>query len=233
MIMFKRASTHYGETPVPETPYRRAAQIWDERMGSARAQAANWRLAAFGSLIIAGAAIGGLLWQSTRSIVTPYVVEVDQTGTVRAIGPATEGYKPSDAQIAQILANFIRDVRSVSIDPVVVRENWLRAYDYATDRGAIALNDYALENDPFDAIGRRSVAVDIASVVRASADSFELRWSEKTYANGQFEKLDRYTAHLTIVVAPPRTVDALNKNPLGIYVHGVNWSKDLSTGAPS
>jgi type IV secretion system protein VirB5 len=231
--MFRRSSTSYGETPKPETPYLRAQAVWDERMGTARAQAANWRLAAFGSLAIATLSVGGLIWQSSRSLVTPYVVEVDETGSARAVGPAIESYKPSDAQIAHALAEFIRDVRSVSIDPVVVRENWLRAYDHATDKGAIALNDYARDNDPFKDIGRRSVTVDVGSVVRASDDSFELRWSEKTYQSGQFERQERFTAHLTLVLSPPRTAEALHKNPLGLYVHGINWSKDLSTGEPS
>lgn len=231
--MFKRASIRYGETPLPETPYQKAQSVWDERMGSARAQAANWRFAAFGSIAIAAASVGGLLWQSTRSIVTPYVVEVDAQGSVRAVGPAIAAYEPTDAQIAHHLANFIRSVRSVSIDPVVVRENWLKAYDFATDRGAIALNDYARENDPFAEIGRRSVNVDVTSVVRASDDSFEIRWTEKTYASGQFEKLERFTAHLTIVVSAPRNEQALHQNPLGLYVHGVNWSKDLSSGERS
>lgn len=231
--MFRRSSVHYGEPPKPETPYARAGAEWDERMGTARVAAANWRLAAFGALGLSCLSVGGLLWQSTRSIVTPYVVEVDATGAARAVGPAIETYRPSDAQIAHALAGFIRDVRSVSIDPVVVRENWLRAYDYATDRGALALNDYARNHDPFKDVGRRSVTVEVGSVVRASDDSFELRWSEKTYASGQFEKLERFTAHLTIVLAPPRTAEALHKNPLGLYVHGVNWSKDLSTGERS
>ena len=231
--MFRRSSVHYGEPPKPETPYARAGAEWDERMGTARVAAANWRLAAFGALGLSCLSVGGLLWQSTRSIVTPYVVEVDATGAARAVGPAIETYRPSDAQIAHALAGFIRDVRSVSIDPVVVRENWLRAYDYATDRGALALNDYARNHDPFKDVGRRSVTVEVGSVVRASDDSFEIRWSEKTYASGQFEKLERFTAHLTIVLAPPRTAEALHKNPLGLYVHGVNWSKDLSTGERS
>ncbi|MEQ1930006.1 MAG: conjugal transfer protein TrbF [Parvularculaceae bacterium] len=231
--MFKSSSTSYGAAPKPETPYLKAQAAWDERMGTARAQAANWRLAAFGSLVIASISVGGLIWQSSRSIVTPYVVEVDETGSARAVGPAIESYKPSDAQIAHALANFIRDVRSVSIDPVVVRENWLRAYDHATDKGAIALNDYARDNDPFKDIGRRSVTVDVGSVVRASDDSFELRWSEKTYQSGQFQGQERFTAHLTLVLSPPRTAEALHKNPLGLYVHGINWSKDLSTGEPS
>jgi type IV secretion system protein TrbF len=231
--MFRRASVHYGEAPIPETPYARAGAEWDARIGSARAAAANWRLAAFGAILVAGAAVGGLLWQSTRSIITPYVVEIDGAGAVRAIGPANASWTPSDAIIAQALGEFIRDVRSVSIDPVIVRQNWLRAYDHATDKGAMALNDYARDQDPFAEIGRRSIAVEIASVVRASADSFELRWTEKTYQNGQFEKAERYTAHLTIVLSPPKTAEALHKNPLGLYVHGVNWSKDLSPGERS
>lgn len=232
-MRFKRSSVHYGEAPVSGTPYMRAGQVWDERIGSARVQAANWRYAAFASLFIAGGAVAGLIWQSSRSIVTPYVVEIDNDGAVRAIGPADEAYKPSDAIIAQTLANFIRDVRSVSIDPVIVRENWLKAYDYATDRGAMALNEYARENDPFAEVGRKSVTVEVASVVRASDESFELRWTEKTYRTGQFERADRYTAHLTVILSPPRTAEALRKNPLGLFVHAINWSKDLSPGEPS
>src|SRR3546814_19744644 len=51
-LMFKRPSTHYGKSPEPETPYQRAAQVWDDRIGGARVQASNWRLMAFGSLIL-------------------------------------------------------------------------------------------------------------------------------------------------------------------------------------
>ena len=32
----------------------------------------------------------------------------------------------------------------------------------------------------------------------------------------------------TVVVQPPRTPDALRKNPLGIFVNALNWSKELS-----
>ena len=53
MNPFKRSDVRYGRTPVPETPYQRAGQAWDERIGSARVQARNWRLMAFGSLALA------------------------------------------------------------------------------------------------------------------------------------------------------------------------------------
>jgi type IV secretion system protein VirB5 len=54
--MFKRPSVHYGRTPAPVTPYQKAAQAWDDRIGSARVQARNWRLMAFGSLTLSGRA---------------------------------------------------------------------------------------------------------------------------------------------------------------------------------
>ena len=53
MNLFRRPSVRYGHTPTPETPYQRAAQVWDERIGSARVQARNWRLIAFGNLFLA------------------------------------------------------------------------------------------------------------------------------------------------------------------------------------
>ena len=34
---------------------------------------------------------------------------------------------------------------------------------------------------------------------------------------------------LTITVQSPRDADALRKNPLGIYVNAINWSKELGS----
>lgn len=228
--MFKRSTSTYGQTPEPETPYQRAAQVWDERIGSARVQARNWRFMAFGCLALAIGLSGGVVWQAGRSTITPYVVEIDTLGQTRAVGPAIAAYEPTDAQIAYHLARFIENVRSLSIDPIVVRQNWLRAYDYATDRAANTLNDYARENDPFSRVGQRTVTVEVTSIVRSSDDSFELRWREQSFENGVLADTTRYTAVLSIVLQPPRNEEALRKNPLGIYVHALNWSRDLISG---
>jgi type IV secretion system protein TrbF len=231
--MFKRTSAKYGDTPAPVTPYQKAAQVWDERLGAARVQSRNWRLMAFACLALAVGLAGGLVWQSAQSRITPYVIEVDKLGTVQTVGLAVQDYEPTDAQIAFHLARFITNVRSLSIDPIVVRQNWLAAYDFATDRAAATLNAYARENDPFKSIGARSVSVEITSVVRGSDDSFTVHWSEKTFVNGSLAKTERYTGILSIVMQRPRTVQVLRKNPLGIYVHGLNWSRDLNPGESS
>jgi type IV secretion system protein VirB5 len=226
-MRFKRPQVRYSATPEPVTPYQAAAQVWDERIGSARVQAKNWRLMAFGCLSLALLMAGGLVWRSAQSIVTPFVVEVDNAGQVRAVGEAATPYKPNDAQIAHHLARFVTDVRSLSIDPIVVRQNWLEAYEYTTDRGAATLNEYARANDPFSRIGQNSVAVEVTSVVRASDTSFQVRWIERSYVNGSAAGLERWTAVLSVVLQPPRTEQRLRKNPLGIYVNGLSWSREL------
>jgi hypothetical protein len=98
--MFKRSSVRYGRTPAPETPYQKAAQVWDERIGSARIQAGNWRLMAFGCLLLSGGLASGLVWQSVRGTVTPWVVQVDRLGLAQAVAPADGNYQPTDPQIA-------------------------------------------------------------------------------------------------------------------------------------
>jgi len=224
---FRRASVRYGDTPQPVTPYQKAAQVWDERLGAARVQAMNWRIAALAMIALALLLCTTLAIVVGRSGIVPYVVEVDRLGEVRAVGPALEPYRASDAQIAHFLARFVENVRSVSIDPVVVRANWLRAYDYVTDRGAQALNDYAREADPIAKIGARTVTVEVISVVRASGDSFEIRWKESVYENGAVAKSERFTGVVTVILKAPSTAETLRNNPLSLYVHSVNWSRDL------
>jgi type IV secretion system protein TrbF len=225
--MFKRPSTHYGKMPEPVTPYQRAAQVWDDRIGSARVQARNWRLMAFASLFLAGGFAAALIWQSARGSVVPWVVQVDRLGQAQAVAPAVADFRPTDPQIAFHLARFIEQVRAIPADAIIVRQNWLRAYEFTTDRGATALNDYARVNDPFTKVGKQQIAVEVSSVIRASPESFRVAWVERSYENGQLSVTARWTAILTIVLETPRNAERLRANPLGIYVNAINWSREL------
>lgn len=227
--MFRRPSIRYGKTPQAETPYQRASQVWDDRIGSARVQAHNWRLAFFGTLGLSCALTAAIVWQGARGTVVPWVVEVDKLGEARALAPADADFTPSDHQIAFHLARFIEQVRAVPEDPVIVRQNWLRAYDFTTDKGALMLNDHARTNDPFALIGREQVGIDVTSVIRASPTSFRVAWIERRYREGSLAETSRWTAILTIVFDTPRAPEALRKNPLGIYVNAINWSKELGS----
>ena len=233
LMIFRRAVQRYGRTPEPETPYSRAGQLWDERIGSARVQARNWRLMAFGGLILSTGLSGGLVWQSIHTRGTPFGGAGERLGDPRAVAPAEAGYRPTDPQIAWGLAHFIADIRSVSLDPVLMRANWLEAYDFATRRGAQFLGDYARSADPFANIGERTVAVQVTSVVRASDRSFQVKWTESAYDRGSAAGTSHWTGIITVLVKPPTSTDTLRKNPLGLYVDAIDWSRELEPTAPA
>lgn len=230
-MIFKRAVQRYGQTPEADTPYRRAAQVWDDRIGSARVQARNWRLMAFGTLALTTTMVLALIWQSMQSRVTPYVVEVDRLGEARAVTPAEASYQPSDPQIAWHLARFIENVRSATLDPVLMRRDWLSAYDFTTERGARFLGDYARTADPLAHVGERTVSVQVTSVVRASDRSFQVKWTETAYERGSQDGVTHWTGILTLVTKVPTSADVLRKNPLGIYVDAIDWSRELEPAA--
>lgn len=226
--MFTRArSSRLSRTPEPDTPYREAQQLWDRRMGSSLAHARTWRTAAFCALGLSAALAAGVVALAMRPAVVPFVIEASENGEARLVGPATSAYEPSDAQLSWHLARFIEMVRGLPSDPIVVRQNWLRAYDWATQGGAQVLNAMAADDDPFSKVGKSTVAVEVLSVVRASPTSFQLRWRESTYTNGTLIDVERYTGVATIVIEPPSTPERLSKNPLGLYVHALTWSRDL------
>ncbi|GGE05900.1 conjugal transfer protein TrbF [Tsuneonella deserti] len=231
-MLFKRSVQRYGRTPEPETPYQRAGKLWDERIGAARVQARNWRWMAFGGLGLTVAMSSALIWQSLQSRVVPYVVEVDSLGEARAVAPADRDYQPGDAQVAWHLARFIEHVRTISLDPVLMRRDWLSAYDFVTRRGGQFLSDYANSARPFDVVGERTVSVQVTSVVRASDRSFQVKWTETAFERGAQAGTSRWTAILAVVRRPPPSADTLRRNPLGIYVDAVDWSRELEP-APS
>lgn len=231
-MRFKRAAQRYSRTAEPETPYQRAGQLWDERIGSARVQARNWRLMAFGGLLVTTCLSAALIWQSMQSRVVPYVVAVDRLGQPQAIAPATTEYRPTDPQLAWFLSRFISDIRGRSLDPVLMRENWLQAYDFASRRGSIVLGDYARSANPFLGVGDRTVSVQVTSVVRASRSSFQVKWTETAYERGSLADTSHWTAILTVMLQPPQNADTLRKNPLGLYVDAIDWSREWEAPAP-
>ena len=224
-----KGSPRLGATPVPETPYQRAGQAWDDRLGTWRAQAAGWRLMAVGLLAANTALCGSLAWLATRGSVTPWIVQVDPLGAPRVVAPAVQGVRPTDPMIAWSLARWIEGVRSLPADPVVLGEAWRRAYDFVDDAGAVALSDHARGADPFGQVGKVQVTVEVSSVVRASPDSFRIAWIERRYENGQLAATERWSGILTLALRPPRTLEGLRKNPLGIFIHSIGWSKEFTS----
>ena len=84
---------------------------------------------------------------------------------------------------------------------------------------------------PF-ALWNRTVSVQVTSVVRASERSFQVDWTETAYERGSPAGTSRWTAILSVEVKPPKTADELRKNPLGLRIDGIDWSRELDPVEP-
>jgi type IV secretory pathway TrbF-like protein len=47
------------------------------------------------------------------------------------------------------------------------------------------------------------------------------------YENASLAATERWTAILTIVLDTPHDAERLRRNPLGVFVHAINWSREL------
>jgi len=88
--------------------------------------------------------------------------------------------------------------------PVIVRQNWLPAYDFTNAVGAAALNDYARAEDPFAKVGRQQIAVDVSSVIRAFPTSFRVAWTQRRYQDRALADTIRWSAILSVLPPPAR-----------------------------
>lgn len=222
--MFGNRPSHYDKSAMPDTPYQKAADAWDKRIGSARSSARNWRMFAFAAIAVAGVALVGVIALSMKSHVETYVVRVDKTGAPTAVHLAGNRYQPTKAEVAYFLGHWVRNVRGKPADAVVMKKRWLAAYDFLSTNAANKLNAYAAKTKPLANIGEETRTVHINHVIQKSQQSYQVAWTEKTYKNSALTETHRYTGLFTITIRTPTTQQMVYSNPLGIYITDLSWS---------
>jgi type IV secretion system protein TrbF len=209
----------------PETPYQRARQEWDARMGSAVLSARAWRSIAFGALALLGVSVASLVVVALQQRTFVHVVEVSPEGQVLNVRAADGRWSPSEAQTAYHLGRFIQLVRSLPTDGVVLRENWLQAYRFLTPQAAAQLFEIARQDDPFLSLGRVGRTVHIRSIIARSNNAWEVTWVERaTNATGTTDP-EIYSGVFTLTTRSPRTSDEIANNPLGLLISDFSWSR--------
>jgi type IV secretion system protein TrbF len=83
------------QVPDLSNPYLAARREWDERYGDQITHARNWRSMAFLSGVVSLIASGGMIWQTSKSQVVPFVVVTDSLGRSVASGIADQA-SPAD-----------------------------------------------------------------------------------------------------------------------------------------
>lgn len=221
---FKAPIKSFAPAP-PDTPYRRAQAEWDARMGSAVLSARSWRRIAFAALATTALAVIGATGIALQQRTFVHVVEVDPQGQVLSVRATERHWTPTQAQTAYHIGRFVRLVRSLPTDGVVLRENWLEAYRFLTPQAAAQLTEIARQDDPFLSLGRVGRTIYIRSIIARSDKSYEVSWIERTTNASGSNAGEAYSGVFTVTTRPPRNADEIAANPLGLLIADFSWGR--------
>ena len=233
-MSFPNTNSSYGRSAgSPDTlnPYARAAAAWDERIGSSRVQARNWRIIAFATLMLALISTTGAVFLGVKKQVATYVVEVDKSGMPGRITLVSEPYRPDTAQVGYFVGEIVRLVRDRPLDPVVMRQQWTRAYQFLAGQAVNAMNEYAANDTGLRSLpgqGATARTVEIGSVLQKSEGTFQVRWVETSYSGGMRRTREDYTGLFQIKIMHPRDEADTFKNPIGVYITNFTWGREFS-----
>jgi type IV secretion system protein VirB5 len=212
-----------------DTPYRKARQEWDLRMGSSTIQALNWRRATFGMMALVAVCLVGVCYLGAQPKAVPYVVRVDRLGMPTYMGSVQQlahAIQASPDDYWYHLVRFIRDTRTLSADQAVVQQNWQDAYHLVTQSAANELNGYVREHNPFDRIGTERVSVDIIGVLPISKDTWQADWTETVWdENGNVTGRTVLRGTFHTLLRTPDTEQDRHANPMGLYIDEFHWSE--------
>ncbi len=215
----------------PVTPYQKAAQVWDERVGTAWQQLAAWRLACYGLVVLALLLTTIIIVLVDKAEVKPYVIEMEKGGRVVNVAPVTEIYHPNNAQVHYFLSEFVTTLFAVPIDGVVMRKDWENLYRRTTEAGAALLTQYIQTNRPFDDLDKKRASVNVENIVHRQGNSYQVEWTVKTFDQaGKLAETRQLSGLFIIVIRTPATVEQISSNPLGIFVHNFQISPNNDWG---
>ena len=58
-----------------------------------------------------------------------------------------------------------------------------------------------------------------------------MKWIETAFGRGAQACTSHWTGILTVKLKPPASAEVLRKNPLGLYVDAIDWSREIEPAA--
>ncbi len=199
----------------------------------------NWQLVAFWSLGLLTVCVISYIRIASSARVVPYLVEVDKLGQVMTAREADIMRAPEPRLVASQLAGFVRAVRTVlpASPPRVQADMMRRAYMFV-DQGssaAVMLNTYFADplHDPRVLGQTITRQVEIASTLPVPASpTWKIRWTETEYPliAGMLTRVTAWEGYVTVRLQAPTTADAVQDNPLGVFITSINWTQVTDNG---
>jgi|TARA_Y100000588_G_scaffold386926_1_gene483543 type IV secretion system protein VirB5 len=223
-----------------DNPYLNAKRAWNIHTAGLMKSLQVWQLVGLGSLLIALAAVGGLISIGSQSKFIPLVFQQDASGNTLSVTRADRVGEVGIDDYRAAAAHFIENIRMVSADVELQKKAVFQVYSYLNQNDAALSKVQEFYNDkqrsnPFERAAHEIVNIEIRSVLQESENTWQVDWVE-TVRNRDGTVKEKPSVMKAMVTMYQESEindvssDAILKNPHLIYVRDFNWSYDLNHG---
>jgi len=221
-------------------PYLNSRRAWNVHTAGLMKSVQIWQVVGIGSLLIALAAVGGVISIGSQSKFIPLVFQQDANGNTLSVTRADSVSEASIEDYRAAAAHFIENMRLVSADVELQKKAIFQVYSHINNNDAALtkVQDFysGKQNaNPFDRAAHEIVSIEIRSVLRETEHSWQVAWIETI--RGRDGALKEKPFAMKAIVTLYQDTDlkgvsneVLLKNPHFLYVRDFNWSRDLNPG---
>lgn len=217
---------------------RAGHEDWNNRINRAIAGETAWKRTAWLAMALFAGSAALNVWQGRESklVDTVHIVH-DAIGNVINVHPEMgENGKPSSAQIAAALRQWVVNVRTVGVDIPGMRRAILDAFKLVplNTQAFTLLSQFFNGDDPFKRAAAETVNVsDLlaippppATLGKDDLQTWQVRWTETvTGRDGTIHSISAHAATVTFTVVLPKTRDEAMDDPNGIHFLSFAWTQ--------
>jgi type IV secretion system protein VirB5 len=211
-------------------PYFAGAIAHCDRYGSLSQQARVYRVVTVALMIVSIALASGLLWMAStyaETRVVPYVVQVDKHGFAVSMGPLDRAGPTSEKVILASLSWWIVGLRAVTGNAAAQQRLVREAFTFVASGSAASqrMREWYVAHDPFSSSGR-TVEVTVSRIAPLRDSAYIVEWEEvETVRDASKKTTAMYSAMVTVAISPLQELEALLRNPGGVFVSDFTISK--------
>lgn len=230
MSDLKHKNSEIESRETPDCKYDAARQKWDNRMGSKVVLITQLKITIIAVFAFAVLASGAAWYFANRSVVLPYIVQVDsKTGAVITVDKLAEQTKPNAAGVEYFVWRIIKNTRTIPKDIIVYKNNWQEVYAFLDSQTSQKFNDMAIREDHKEKIENGKTSTLMLKNITPLAgkdDTYNVRWQEVHYGRdgkktGEYE----LEAYFTVNFVTPQA-DTIHINPYGLRITDFSISQE-------
>ena len=206
-----------------------ALDIYLAHMAKEKRRQAQWKIFAAGSFLCLLISFGIIIWALHLPKTVPLVITVSDWGEAKYVGSISNysytGIKIPEIAIEYQFRKFVANKFSISSDRTVVRNNLKDCYAALTRETATKLSSELRKDNPLNEAGKKTVSVDIESILKVSAKTYQVDFIVTTSdGSGFIKSRERTRGAISVKMMEPAEEDKM-LNPLGIYITDYDFKK--------